>query len=174
MARRRRSVLYFPPRHPLPIPPSRVRARSHFGADNRAVSLPSRRVLDPSLFATSFGVCPRCSFLSPFSFSRPRRLSSSLSPFTPSRSPSLFVALHTALRRVFGTFLLFLHRLPSSTSFSSSSTTLSRLSSSSFSPPLPPSASAAVSMPRSDDGRSQTHPGARGDRRHRGRTKRSE
>lgn len=99
-----------PPRHP----PPGARARSHFRADNRAVSLPSRRVLDPSLFATSFGVCPRCSFLSPFSFSRSRRLFCSLSLCLslPSRDLSLSPSHCTVLRRVFGTFLpLFFHRL---------------------------------------------------------------
>lgn len=109
-----------PPRHPLPIPPPHVRARSHSRADNRAVTLPSRRVLDLSLFSTSFGVCPRCSFLPPFSFSRPRRLSLPVS-LTPSQSLSFSLSplslspLRCAvLRRVFGTFLhrllrLFLH-----------------------------------------------------------------
>lgn len=134
-----------PPRrhhHPPPPPIPRVRARSHSRADNRAVSLSSRR--DPSLFATSFGVCPRCSFLPPSSPTL------SLLPFR-----ELSLALHSPTPGVW-----YLPRPPPL----SPPPPLS-LSLSSFSPPSPPPASAAVSMPRSDDGRSQTHPGARGDRR---------
>lgn len=84
MARRRRSVLHF---FPLAAPPSpSTRARAHSlahslpRADNRAVSLASSRrlVLGPSPSPPPLSACvPETpdSFLPPFSFSRPFRLS---------------------------------------------------------------------------------------------------
>lgn len=136
MARRRRrrrhhrSVLHLPALcPPPPAPPIRVRTRSLSRADNRTSSA-FRRLSSSVLFPPSpLSACPRSVPLSV----APRTLRFPLSLSSAlSASPWSYAGCLVYLLLSLSPFAL---------------------------PPSPPPASAAVSMPRSDDGHSQTHPG---------------